>query len=102
MKKVLKNLWKLAGRYKYLIAIVGGILWVSMFDENSWREQMKLQNEINQLMEVYQESARKNDADSILLDQLKRDPKAYEKVAREQYYMKADDEDVFVLSDDSF
>jgi cell division protein FtsB len=27
-------------------------------------------------------------------------PKAIEKIARERYFMKADDEDVFVLSDD--
>ena len=28
------------------------------------------------------------------------DPKAIEKIARERYFMKADDEDIFVLSDD--
>ena len=27
-------------------------------------------------------------------------PKAIEKIARERYFMKADDEDIFVLSDD--
>ena len=27
-------------------------------------------------------------------------PKAMEKIARERYFMKADDEDIFVLSDD--
>ena len=30
----------------------------------------------------------------------KNDPKAMEKIARERYFMKADDEDIFVLSDD--
>ena len=28
------------------------------------------------------------------------DPKAYQKIARENYFMKADDEDIFVLSTD--
>ena len=32
--------------------------------------------------------------------ELNRNPKAMEKIARERYYMKADDEDIFVLSDD--
>ena len=31
---------------------------------------------------------------------MKTDPKAIERVAREDYFMKADDEDIFVLSDD--
>ena len=29
------------------------------------------------------------------------DPKAIEKIARERYFMKTDDEDIFVLSDDN-
>ena len=32
--------------------------------------------------------------------ELDRNPKAMEKIARERYFMKADDEDIFVLSDD--
>ena len=31
---------------------------------------------------------------------LEADPKAMEKIARERYFMKADDEDIFVLEDD--
>jgi len=31
---------------------------------------------------------------------LRRDPKAIEKIARERYFMKTDDEDIYVLSDD--
>jgi putative septum formation initiator-related protein len=31
---------------------------------------------------------------------LKRDPKAVARIARERYFMKADNEDIFVLSDD--
>ena len=38
--------------------------------------------------------------DSIRLSEIDRNPAAIEKIARERYFMKADDEDVFVLSDD--
>ena len=34
------------------------------------------------------------------LRELETNPKAIEKIARERYFMKADDEDIFVLSDD--
>ena len=43
----------------------------------------------------------KQDADSRRqLDELKTSPNAVEKVARERYFMKKDNEDVFVLSTD--
>ena len=38
--------------------------------------------------------------DSKNLLEIKKDPKAIEKIARERYFMKADDEDIFVLSTD--
>ncbi len=100
MKKFFNGLMRVLGRYKYLIVVIVGVLWVSLLDENSWRRRVQLQGEIDALTEEYQEYARQNAADSVLLDNLKRNPKAYERVARERYFMKADDEDVFVLSDD--
>ena len=39
-------------------------------------------------------------ADTKLLREMRVDPKAYQKIARENYFMKADDEDIFVLSTD--
>ena len=32
---------------------------------------------------------------------LNRNPKAVERIARERYFMKADDEDIYVMRDDS-
>ncbi|MFW5544321.1 MAG: septum formation initiator [Prevotella sp.] len=38
--------------------------------------------------------------DDQKLKELRRNPRAITKIARENYMMKADDEDIFVLSDD--
>ena len=38
--------------------------------------------------------------DQARIRELNSNPKAMEKIARERYFMKADDEDIFVLSDD--
>ena len=38
--------------------------------------------------------------DQAQIRELNRNPKAIEKIARERYYMKADNEDIFILSDD--
>ena len=48
-------------------------------------------------IEVY-ESRYQSDMRQIL--ELNRNPKAMERIARERYFMKHDDEDIFVLSDD--
>lgn len=41
-----------------------------------------------------------HEADSLELLQLQRNPKSIEKIARQRYFMKKDNEDVFVLSTD--
>jgi len=52
-----------------------------------------LKEEINEYNERYQK-------DQKQLRLLQKDSKAVEKIARERYFMKADDEDIFVLSSD--
>lgn len=99
-KKIISRLGHLLGQYKYIITIILGLLWVGLLDEYSWSERLQLQNRINLLSDEYAELARENERDSLLLDDLKHHPKAYERVARERYFMKTPDEDVFVLSDE--
>ena len=62
------------------------------------RLQYELQ--ISDLKKQIKEYNERHSTDTERLRQLKRDPQAIEKIARERYFMKADDEDIFVLSDD--
>jgi hypothetical protein len=97
----LNNIISFIAHYKYLITIVVGFLIVGVLDDNSFRKLVEYQFQISDM----KESIRKYDSqylrDSRLLWQIDRNPKAIEKVAREKYFMKADDEDIFVLSDDA-
>lgn len=86
--------------YKYLIVIVVGVLIVGFFDDNSLLKRVKLQLQISKIEDEIDAFNKKNEAEKKELNELKRNPKAIEKIAREQYFMKADDEDIFVLSDD--
>ena len=81
--------------YKYIIVSVVGILIVGVVDDNSFRKFIELELQIDDL-----KSEIKNEADTKQLRELKRNPKAIEKIARERYFMKADDEDIYVLSTD--
>jgi cell division protein FtsB len=85
---------------KYIVVCVLGILVVGFLDDNSVLSHvnnLRRKGELKKEIELYNAQNKKN-LDRI--DQLGRDPKAMEKIARERYFMKQADEDIFVLSDD--
>ena len=91
---------KYIGRHKYLIVTVLGVVIIGFVGENSILRHVQnrmlvreIKREINDYNEQYEKA-------QFTLKELKRNPKAITKVAREQYFMKAYDEDIFVLSDD--
>lgn len=90
----------LVNHYKYLIVIVGGFLIVGVLDENSFVKRVRLEWQIGDLKEDIDKYKSLNEINTKKLRELKRDPGAIKKIARENYFMKADDEDIFVLSDD--
>lgn len=92
--------WNFVAHYKYLITIVVGVLIVGVLDENSFRQLVRYELQIAELREEIEMYKAQYEADSKQLRELRRDPKAIEKIARERYFMKADDEDIFVLSTD--
>ena len=85
---------------KYIVVALIAVILIGFVDENSVWNHLRnkqrisdLENEIEQYTERYHQDQEKiRTLDGI--------PKALEKIARERYFMKADDEDVFVLSDD--
>lgn len=86
--------------YKYLIVVVIGVLIVGLIDENSFLKRVQLELRISDLKCEINKYTEQYEADSRQLNELKRHPKAIERIARERYFMKADDEDIYVLSDD--
>lgn len=100
MSKLLNYLWNFIAHYKYLIVIVLGVLFVGFLDDNSYLNRVKLRLQKSELESEIQRYREIHKANMEQLHELRRDPKAIEKIAREHYFMKADDEDIFVLSDD--
>ena len=84
---------------KYALVIVAGVVLVGFVGENSILSHMQnkvriseLDAEIGKYRQLYQ-------ADRQKMDRLDRDPKAIEEIARERYFMKHADEDIFVFDD---
>lgn len=100
IKNVFLKFWNLP-YMKYGVAIVLGVLLVGFVGENSvWAHMRNLQR-ISELTEEIDDYNSRHERDQKQLQRLDANPKAMEKIARERYFMKADDEDIFVLSDDN-
>ena len=93
-------IYAILSKYKYLITIVIGLFVVCFADSNSFYRRMVLHYEIMELKSEieYYNNVYKNDQKQ--LRDLDRDPMNIERIARERYFMKADDEDIYVLSTD--
>ncbi len=100
MSTYLNAFWNFISHYKYLIVVVIGLAVVGVLDENSFLQRFKYEMQISELNSEIEEYNARYENDSRQLKELKSNPKAIEKIARERYFMKCDDEDIFVLSTD--
>ena len=84
---------------KFLIATVFFVVWMLFFDHNNLFLHLQYRNELNDLKkskQYYKEQISKTREEVELL---KTDSKWMEKVAREQYLMKRDNEDVYLIKE---
>lgn len=85
---------------KYLVVLVLGTIIVGFLGENSVVAHLHNQLRINELKAEIATHQALTKANLDQIDKLNFDKKTLERVARERYFMKMKDEDVFVLSDD--
>lgn len=100
MSQKLSIIWNYLAHYKYLIVIVAGVLIVGVVDDNSIRQHIKYQLQIATLREEIEKYRDQYEKDSRQLKEMRQGPDVFGKIARERYFMKSDDEDIFVLSTD--
>lgn len=101
---MIKNLTaKLLGLWyvKYIVVVILGVLFVGFLDDNSLWAHLRNRHRIEELSAEIERRQNDYQSDQQQIRELQRNPKAVEKLAREQYFMKAQDEDVFVLSEES-
>lgn len=100
MSKRLGIIWNYLAHYKYLIVIVVGVLVVGVIDDNSIRQHIRYQIQIAGLRSEIDKYNAQLEKDTRLLKEMRKGPQIFGKIARERYFMKADNEDIFVLSSD--
>ena len=96
MSQKLSIIWNYLAHYKYLIVIIAGVLIVGVIDDNSIRQHIKYQIEIATLRSEIEKYRTEYDRDLRILQEMRKGPEVFGKIARERYFMKADNEDIFV------
>ena len=102
MKKVKSLLLRIyhTPALKYIVVALIAVILIGFVDENSIWSHLRNKQRISELEVEIEQYTERWHQDQEKIRTLDSDPKAIEKIARERYFMKADDEDVFVLSDD--
>ena len=87
-------------RNKYILTALIFLAWLLLFDQNNLAERRKSTAEYDQLLEERAYYLQKIEDDRNRINELKTNTDNLEKFAREQYLMKKDNEDIFVIVED--
>ena len=87
-------------KMRYLFAFIIFTIVITFFGESSLINRYSQKEEIMSLQNSIDEYQRKFENDKKTLHSLKTDHEALKRVARERYYMKTDNEDIFVIEDE--
>lgn len=83
----------------YVLFAVLFLLWLAFFDENSILSRIQSLKELHDLEAKALYYQRKIDEDKKKVDALRSGSEALEKFARETYYMKAPNEEIFLIEE---
>jgi cell division protein FtsB len=99
LKTILINIYHIKA-LKYVLVTIIAVALIGFLDENSVWSHLRNKQRISELQAEIKQYSDLHNSNQARIRQIEKDPKAMEKIARERYFMKADDEDIFVLSDD--
>ncbi len=85
---------------KYVIVLVLFVVWMIFIDENSYINHRELNKEIDKLENANEYYKEQIEGDKKIIDNLN-DPDSLEKYARENYKMKKENEDIYIIEVDS-
>ncbi|HUS87197.1 MAG TPA: septum formation initiator family protein [Bacteroidales bacterium] len=84
-------------RNKYILTIILFLIWVILFDNNNLIDRYHDLKNLKQLEKDKEYYLNRIEEDTRKLNELKTSDETLEKFAREQYHMKKDDEDIYII-----
>jgi len=89
--------WRKTYKNKYILAIILFILIILFFDDNNLIERFRLIDEAKELESQIEFYEKEIDESNRKLEELKTDSHNLEKFAREEFFMKKDNEDIYII-----
>ncbi|MCK5821181.1 MAG: septum formation initiator family protein [Bacteroidales bacterium] len=96
---MLHKIWAFI-RNKFFLTLAIFIVWLIVFDQHNLIDRYKSRRHLNKLKEDTSYYINKIQQDRQSIELLETDKENLEKFAREQYLMKAPDEDVYIIVKD--
>lgn len=97
LKEKLTQLGAFLARHKYMATFLVFVFYLLFFDKNNLRRRWEVEQEIITLDREKERLLEEREKNFALLDAIEQDEGALEKVAREKYMMKKDNEDIYVF-----
>jgi len=86
---------------KYLLAIIMFVIWMMFFDPKDWGLIYSHKTKLNDLQKSEEQLGKMIKETREELSLLKTNTQTIEKYAREQYFMKKDNEDLFIVNSET-
>ena len=94
--EIKKNKWIKVISNKYFIIVILFAIWMVFFDTNSYFIHNELDNNIESLEKLKAVYVKEIEHDKKFIEKMK-DSNELEKFAREKYYLKKDNEDIYII-----
>ncbi len=99
MNEKLKKIFK-PFRNKFLLTTIIFLVWITFFDNHNLLDRGSYYRDIIRLQQQKEYYVEKIKVDKLKLGELRTNGSNLEKFAREQYLMKKDGEDIFLINED--
>ncbi|MGM0531352.1 MAG: FtsB family cell division protein [Bacteroidota bacterium] len=96
LQKILKRILP-ALKNKYVLTFLIFLIWLIFFDQNNLVDRVRQMHRYEELQEEKKFYLQKISKDSAKLHQLKTNEENLEEFAREEYYMKKENEDIYII-----
>jgi cell division protein FtsB len=96
LKPIISTLFNL----KYTLTVIFFFIWISFFDKNKFSYQWDIYRQIKNLENEKNYYKNEIEKHRLLIHGLSNSPDTMEMIAREVYFMKKENEDIFVLADE--
>ena len=98
LKEIGQNKWVKYLGNTYVIILILFIVWMLFFDTNSYLIHSELNDDIEALEENTEFYQKEIDRDMEFIEKMK-DSNEIERYAREKYYLKRENEDIYIIED---